>query len=340
MKFRFPIVIIDDVAAVMRLSDRFATAEALHEALAGSGGDGGDDPAVVVALPPPSLCLSARELEKALSVQNSSSSSSSSSPAFSAALLKAGLSFPVIVKPRAACGVPEAHRLAVAFDERGLEEALRAVAFGGGGEHEREKNDADEREARSSRVAASSGALIQQYIDHGGVVFKVYAAAGTTAAATAAASAGETAAAAAAVRVFIERRASTPDLLTSLDNKTSWLSFDSAAPLKSSSVPWPVSETATATTATAAAEKGEEKAHQSSLPFPSLDPRVARATAARLLSGLGRLSLLGFDVVVERGTGRCFVVDVNYFPSMRGEGVPRGVLAEAVAAQVGVARER
>ena len=45
------------------------------------------------------------------------------------------------------CGVPEAHRLAVALDEGGLEAALRAVVLGGEGEREceSEKKGDDER---------------------------------------------------------------------------------------------------------------------------------------------------------------------------------------------------
>lgn len=314
------VVVVDDVASVMRLSDRFETAEALREAL-GAGAAAFSPPlppplpSLLVARPPPSLLVSASEAELFFSA---------CSPATSATALlsEAGISFPVIVKPRAACGVPEAHRLAVALDERGLGEALRAVL---GGESSKGQDKARSCLSFSlNRRRPPAGALIQRYVDHGGVIFKVYAAAAGSGGGS-----GET------VNVFVERRASTPDLSPRGSGGSKdygcpgWLSFDSAAPL-SDAAPWPFSKTAV----TAAAAEEEKQAR-----VPSLDPRVALATAEALLSGLG-LSLLGFDVVVERGTGECFVVDVNYFPSMKGGETPRGVLVEAVAAQVARVRRK
>ena len=335
------LVIVDDVASVMRLSDRFETAEALLEALgtaaaspapssspsSSSPSSSSPPPTSLVAGPPPSLCVSAGEAKALFDPATTTTAT--------ALLSEKGLSFPVIVKPRAACGVPEAHRLAVALDERGLEAALRAVgALGGASESESERegkevssSSSPSRNRRRSRLPA--GALIQRYVDHGGVVFKVYAAA-AVGGDDGEGSGGQKA------KVFVERRASTPDLGSGeggSDDGPGWLSFDSAAPLSDAVPSWPQSRGSTAASARAEAE-AEAEARCS-----SLDPRVASATADALLSGLG-LSLLGFDAIVERGTGRCFVVDVNYFPSMKGGGTPRGVLAGAVAAQVARARNK
>ncbi|KAK9804614.1 hypothetical protein WJX73_008380 [Symbiochloris irregularis] len=43
---------------------------------------------------------------------------------------------------------------------------------------------------------------------------------------------------------------------------------------------------------------------------------LLRATASALGKALG-LSLFGFDVIAEQMTGRCFVIDLNYFPSFK-----------------------
>lgn len=339
------VVVVDDVASVMLLSDRFETARALHEAL-GPGNDAASPPSepplLLVARPPPALTVSTSEAE----VFFSSSTTITTITSATALLSAAGISFPVIVKPRAACGVPEAHRLAVAFDKRGLEAALRAVLGG-------ECSNGEEKKARScsslslNRRRLPAGALIQRYVDHGGVVFKVYAAA---AAADAAAASGGGRRGGTA-KVFVERRASTPDLSprgretrSEDDGGPGWFSFDSAAPLRDAA-PWPLSKTPAADAAAADATAEEEEVEREKdqeekrARAPSLDPRVAQATAEALLSKLG-LSLLGFDVVVERGTGECFVVDVNYFPSMKGAESPRGMLAEAVAAQVARVRRK
>ena len=345
------LVVVDDVASVMRLSDRFETAEALLGALGTaaaavshapspspspspslSPSPSPPRPPLLLACPPPSLCVSAGDEVEAFF---------GPVRATAAILSERGLSFPVIVKPRAACGVPEAHRLAVALDEGGLEAALRAVVLGGEGEGEGEGQSEGKREealppssssdSRNRRARLPAGALIQRYVDHGGVVFKVYAAAAAGGGGGEEGGGGREAA-----RVFVERRASTPDLAPPGGGGSSgggagpgWLSFDSAAPL-SDAVPWPL----LIADAGAGKEEAEEETQR-----PSLDPRVALATAEALLSNL-ELSLLGFDVVVERGTGRCFVVDVNYFPSMKSGGTPRGVLADAVAARVAQARRK
>lgn len=191
-------------------------------------------------------------------------------------LAAAGVTYPAIVKPRLACGTPGAHALAVAMDAGGLADALAAA--GGGG--------------------ARCDALVQTFVNHGGILWKVYVA-------------GEDA--------HVARQESLPDV------------------------------------------EGGGAAAAPAAPPPDPPLSVLKAMAKELRRRLC-VSLFGFDVVVDAATGgrgrdggvtgaplpslppggaptpalhpsgALLIVDVNYFPSMRG--MPAEALAGAVRAEV------
>jgi len=71
----------------------------------------------------------------------------------------------------------------------------------------------------------------------------------------------------------------------------------------------------------------------SSPPALPLDLALARTAAARLRAKLG-LSLFGFDVVVETGSGDHFVVDVNYLPSFNNVPKAGEALRRVVAGKI------
>jgi len=223
-----PPLVLDGVASVMRVADRWATADALE--------------AAGVATPASARVSATATAAEAL-----------------AALAAAGVSLPVIVKPRLACGSAGAHALAVALGARGVGAALAAA--GGGG----------------------CDALVQAYVDHGGVLWKVYVA-------------GEA--------VHIERRASLPDAGAAAGGggggegaapttagapdelpSQSWAAFDSGAPGAGAA--------ALARTATRA---------PTARPPPDPPPGALDAFAGALRQAL-KLTLFGFDAVVEARTG-------------------------------------
>ncbi|KAL4433219.1 hypothetical protein ABPG77_003267 [Micractinium sp. CCAP 211/92] len=232
-------------------------------------------------------------------------------------LAAARVGLPCIVKPQAACGVAEAHQMAFVLHGSGfddLEVPLPAVA--------------------------------QEYVDHGGVVWKVYVA-------------GE--------QVFWTQRRSTPDLgplarILADDPDAdipSSIGFDSLKSLPTT-LPWlrrlepPAPEPAA--TAAAAAAGFEPEAAGSSNGDPGA-PRGAAAAApaghaqaaqspghelmrrptfeaiaAALRQQLG-LTLFGFDLVFDRVAGELVIIDVNYFPSFKG-------IPEAPAALQAALRQR
>ena len=245
-----PVVIVDDVARVMRLGDRWATADALEGA----------------CVPTPHAVRVAAGV---------------SAEAALAALVKTGLSFPVVVKPRTACGTASAHALAVVLRASGLATALTRAGC------------SDDNTTATAPTAAVDTAccdiLIQQYVDHGGVLFKVYVAGSV---------------------VHVSRRPSVPDLGSSAgvgglqpgsdatstskeDADASWLAFDSTA----------IARTASALAATAAAAA----AARVWAAGPPAEPSAADldGVVSALRRGLG-VTLFGFDGVVDRQTGAVY----------------------------------
>ncbi len=71
---------------------------------------------------------------------------------------------------------------------------------------------------------------------------------------------------------------------------------------------------------------------------PETPPLDTFRTLARELSAAVGVTLFGFDVVVERGSGALGVVDLNFFPSFRGcENIQRDMLAFLLARMGGAA---
>ncbi|KAG8661501.1 inositol 1,3,4-trisphosphate 5/6-kinase 4 isoform X2 [Manihot esculenta] len=160
-------------------------------------------------------------------------------------LSEAKLSLPSIVKPQIACGVADAHSMAIVF---------RVEDF------------------KDLRVPLP--AVVQEYVNHSSTLFKIYVL-------------GE--------KVFYAVKKSTPnvDILVQLSemNGLGPLLFDSLKSLPTSS---------------------ED---------PSADSNhfdLALVTdAANWLARKLDLTIFGFDVVVQEGTGDHVIVDVNYLPSFK-----------------------
>ncbi|KAM7278931.1 hypothetical protein ACFE04_006065 [Oxalis oulophora] len=158
-------------------------------------------------------------------------------------LSEAKLSLPSIVKPQVACGVADAHSMAIVFrveDFRGLDVPLPAV--------------------------------IQEYVNHSSTLFKFYVL-------------GE--------KVFHAVKKSTPnaDQLMKLSDGTG-LIFDSLKSLPT----------------------GKQ---DSSKPKNDLLDLAVVTEAANWLRKKLELTIFGFDVVVQEGSGDHVMVDVNYLPSFK-----------------------
>ncbi|TYI62216.1 hypothetical protein E1A91_D10G229800v1 [Gossypium mustelinum] len=159
----------------------------------------------------------------------------------------ATLSLPSIVKPQVACGVADAHSMAIVFkveDFKVLNVPLPAV--------------------------------IQEYVDHSSTLFKFYVL-------------GD--------RVFHTVKKSMPNadvlIKSSEKNGSKPLLFDSLKSLP-----------------TATANQHSEGWD------PCLDLALVNKAAERLSKRLG-LTIFGFDVVIQEGSGDHVVVDVNYLPSFK-----------------------
>ncbi|TYJ15860.1 hypothetical protein E1A91_A10G211300v1 [Gossypium mustelinum] len=159
----------------------------------------------------------------------------------------ATLSLPSIVKPQVACGVADAHSMAIVFqveDFKVLNVPLPAV--------------------------------IQEYVDHSSTLFKFYVL-------------GD--------RVFHTVKKSMPNaavlIKSSEKNGSKPLLFDSLKSLP-----------------TATANQHSEGRD------PCLDLALVNKAAERLSKRLG-LTIFGFDVVIQEGSGDHVVVDVNYLPSFK-----------------------
>ncbi|PAN13405.1 hypothetical protein PAHAL_2G334000 [Panicum hallii] len=162
-------------------------------------------------------------------------------------LTEANLSFPLIVKPQVACGVADAHNMALVFQ---IEEL--------------------------SNLGVPLPAVLQEYVDHGSKIFKFYVI-------------GD--------KVFHAVRNSMPN----------------ASFLKSSSGGEPLTFNSLKTLPVATKEQQLQTRVQDS---KSVDADLVEE-AAKFLKGLLGLTIFGFDVVVQEGTGDHVIVDLNYLPSFK-----------------------
>ncbi|CAL5082393.1 unnamed protein product [Urochloa decumbens] len=161
-------------------------------------------------------------------------------------LAEANLSFPLIVKPQVACGVSDAHNMALVFQ---IEEF--------------------------SNLSVPLPAVLQEYIDHGSKIFKFYVI-------------GD--------KVFHAVRNSMPN--------ASLLKPSSGEPLTFNSLK---------TLPVATKELQLQTMVQDS---KSVDTDLVEE-AAKFLKELLGLTIFGFDVVVQEGTGDHVIVDLNYLPSFK-----------------------
>ncbi|GJN34376.1 hypothetical protein PR202_gb23031 [Eleusine coracana subsp. coracana] len=159
---------------------------------------------------------------------------------------EANLSFPFIVKPQVACGVADAHNMALVFK---FEEFCN--------------------------LTVPLPAVLQEYIDHGSKIFKFYVI-------------GD--------KVFHAVKTSMPN----------------ASFLKSSSGGEPLTFNSLKTLPVATKEQLLETRVQDS----KLDTTLVEEAAKSLKDLLG-LTIFGFDVVVQDGTGDHVIVDLNYLPSFK-----------------------
>lgn len=162
-------------------------------------------------------------------------------------LAEANLSFPLIVKPQVACGVADAHNMALVFQ---IEEF--------------------------SNLSVPLPAVLQEYVDHGSKIFKFYVI-------------GD--------KVFYAVRDSMPN----------------ARFLKSSSGGEALTFNSLKTLPVATKEQQLQTGVQDS---KLLDANLVEE-AAKFLKGLLGLTIFGFDVVVQEGTGDHVIVDLNYLPSFK-----------------------
>ncbi|KAL0382644.1 UNVERIFIED_CONTAM: Inositol 1,3,4-trisphosphate 5/6-kinase [Sesamum calycinum] len=160
-------------------------------------------------------------------------------------LAEAKLSLPSIVKPQIACGVSDAHSMAIVFKM----------------DHYKDLN-------------VPLPAVVQEYVDHSSLLYKFYALGG---------------------KIFYAVKKSIPNADTLLtlfaDEGLKPLHFDSLRSL-------PVAKTQ---------PNGDE--HQ-------IDLELVNRAADWLRRTLD-LTIFGFDVVVQEGTGDHVIVDVNYLPSFK-----------------------
>lgn len=191
----------------------------------------------------------------------------------------AGPALPWVVKPQVACGPAEAHQMAFVLHQdglRGLDVPLPAV--------------------------------IQEYVDHGGIIWKVYVAGST---------------------VFSTRKRSSPNLaplrqlLLEMEGEgdiedaeiPTAIEFNSLESLPVS-LPWLPSDPG-------APDSGAERSGG------LMRPEFFEALAGVLQRHMG-LTLFGFDVVFDAVDGEAVVVDVNFFPSFKSVEEAPGALRAAL----------
>ncbi|CAN6198568.1 unnamed protein product [Urochloa humidicola] len=162
-------------------------------------------------------------------------------------LAEASLSFPLIVKPQVACGVADAHNMALVFQ---IEEF--------------------------SNLSVPLPAVLQEYVDHGSKIFKFYVI-------------GD--------KVFHAVRNSMPN----------------ASLLKPSSGGEPLTFNSLKTLPVAT----KEQQLQTRVQDGKLVDTDLVEEAGKFLKKLLGLTIFGFDVVVQEGTGDHVIVDLNYLPSFK-----------------------
>ncbi|KAI5670060.1 hypothetical protein M9H77_19913 [Catharanthus roseus] len=172
-------------------------------------------------------------------------------PNLESRLLEANLSLPNIVKPQVACGVADAHSMAIVFkvdDYKGLNVPLPAV--------------------------------VQEYVDHSSRLFKFYVL-------------GE--------KIFYAIKNSTPNAATlmslSEENYLKPILFDS---LKSLPV----------------ATENKQLCNKDHAGNQEIDLELV-TDAANWLGKILELTIFGFDLVIQEGTGDHVIVDLNYLPSFK-----------------------
>ena len=165
---------------------------------------------------------------------------------------------PCLLKPRAACGVEYAHQMALVLKKEGVEDC----------------------ELEYPLVA-------QEYINHSGVLFKVYVA-GT--------------------HVLVEQKQSMPDIPHETnDDIPSCIEFDSLHGLPKR-LPW------------ISADYGHPSSGHVRRPsFSILNDRFLQQLADVVRQHV-TFSVFGFDVVFDHQAGEAIIVDLNYFPSFGGLG--------------------
>eukprot|EP00250_Pteridium_aquilinum_P006393 c16332_g1_i1 orf=405-1976(-) len=165
-------------------------------------------------------------------------------------------SLPAIVKPQTACGISDAHIMAVVFKHEGF-----------------------------LNLAVPVPCTVQEYIDHGSTLYKFYVI-------------GE--------KVFYSVRKSTPNAATltecsSDSNVPAVIIFDSLKSLPHHFV------------------KDEEASSGFSLrsnEMDGLDLQLVCAAATWLREKL-KLTIFGFDIVIQLNTNDHVIIDVNYFPTFK-----------------------
>ena len=172
---------------------------------------------------------------------------------FEIGLAEARLSLPCIVKPKVACGVSDAHKMAIVF---------RVDDF---------KN-----------LSVPLPAVIQEYVDHSSTLYKFYVL-------------GE--------KIFYAVKKSIPnaDILMKLSNgdDVKPLEFDSLKSL-------PTADSIQNSRASDCGVTSNEP----------IDLKLV-TDAANWLRRRLQLTIFGFDVVIQEGTGDHVIVDVNYLPSFK-----------------------
>jgi len=178
------------------------------------------------------------------------------------------LTYPCLLKSRAACGVADSHQMALVLREEGLEEL----------------------EMEGQLVA-------EEFVNHGGLMFKVYVARGGH---------------------DVVQRESLPDVETVTDDMPSVIEFDSLHGLPTR-LPWMSSGAARAVEATGETAGAAETAETEAFRVPEGEFLGRLVAVAREVVGL---SVFGFDVIVRDvvrdgiAAREALVVDVNYLPRL------------------------
>jgi hypothetical protein len=175
---------------------------------------------------------------------------------------------PCLLKPRAACGVEYAHQMALVLKKEGVEDCELDYPL-----------------------------VAQEYINHSGVLFKVYVA-GT--------------------HVLVEQKQSMPDIPhtnTDDDDIPSCIEFDSLHGLPKR-LPWISAESSSG--------------HVRRPSFTILNDRFFQQLGEVVRQHV-KFSVFGFDVVFDEQAGEAIIVDLNYFPSFGGLGSRDGEEQQATA---------